>query len=102
VTFPAEPLILLSVPSAPKETVSDGPEPSSIPFFAFSLIEGYISIVMDAETQKKYGALGGGRETPTLSQPQGWRRQGARPRGQQGRNGGALPTATHLPSQVPQ
>nr|XP_023415006.1 cytosolic arginine sensor for mTORC1 subunit 1 isoform X2 [Loxodonta africana] len=40
--------------SAPKEAASGSPEPSSIPFFAFSLIEGYISIVMDAETQKKF------------------------------------------------
>ncbi|XP_005068982.1 cytosolic arginine sensor for mTORC1 subunit 1 [Mesocricetus auratus] len=38
----------------PKEAASGGPESSSIPFFAFSLIEGYISIVMDAETQKKF------------------------------------------------
>ncbi|XP_047417755.1 cytosolic arginine sensor for mTORC1 subunit 1 isoform X3 [Sciurus carolinensis] len=40
--------------SAPKEVAPGSPEPSSIPFFAFSLIEGYISIVMDAETQKKF------------------------------------------------
>ncbi|XP_053445576.1 cytosolic arginine sensor for mTORC1 subunit 1 isoform X2 [Nycticebus coucang] len=40
--------------STPKEAVSGSPEPTSIPFFAFSLIEGYISIVMDAETQKKF------------------------------------------------
>ncbi|XP_075389491.1 cytosolic arginine sensor for mTORC1 subunit 1 [Tenrec ecaudatus] len=40
--------------SAPKEAASEGPEANSIPFFAFSLIEGYISIVMDAETQKKF------------------------------------------------
>ncbi|XP_034494763.1 cytosolic arginine sensor for mTORC1 subunit 1 isoform X6 [Ailuropoda melanoleuca] len=40
--------------SAPKEAASGGPGPSSITFFAFSLIEGYISIVMDAETQKKF------------------------------------------------
>ncbi|XP_047553815.1 cytosolic arginine sensor for mTORC1 subunit 1 isoform X3 [Lutra lutra] len=40
--------------SAPKEAASGGTEPSSITFFAFSLIEGYISIVMDAETQKKF------------------------------------------------
>ncbi|XP_038618939.1 cytosolic arginine sensor for mTORC1 subunit 1 [Tachyglossus aculeatus] len=39
---------------APKEAASSGPELDSIPFFAFSLIEGYISIVMDAETQKKF------------------------------------------------
>ncbi|KAB0405314.1 hypothetical protein E2I00_010016 [Balaenoptera physalus] len=40
--------------SPPKEAASGGPGSSSITFFAFSLIEGYISIVMDAETQKKY------------------------------------------------
>lgn len=51
---PAEDLSLLSLPSAPKEAAPGDPGPSSITFFAFSLIEGYISIVMDAETQKKY------------------------------------------------
>ena len=45
-----EPPIL---PSPPREAASGGPGSSSITFFAFSLIEGYISIVMDAETQKK-------------------------------------------------
>ncbi|EPY81066.1 GATS-like protein [Camelus ferus] len=50
----AECLSLLSLPSAPKEAASGGPGSSSITFFAFSLIEGYISIVMDSETQKKY------------------------------------------------
>ncbi|XP_027627417.1 cytosolic arginine sensor for mTORC1 subunit 1 isoform X2 [Tupaia chinensis] len=40
--------------SAPKEAASGSSESSCIPFFAFSLIEGYISIVMDAETQKKF------------------------------------------------
>lgn len=50
----AEPLTLSSLFSVPKEAASGGPESTSIPFFAFSLIEGYISIVMDAETQKKY------------------------------------------------
>ncbi|XP_037601161.1 cytosolic arginine sensor for mTORC1 subunit 1-like [Cebus imitator] len=40
--------------STPKEAASSGPESSSITFFAFSLIEGYISIVMDAETQKQF------------------------------------------------
>lgn len=49
-----EHLNLLSLPSPPKEAASGGPGSSSITFFAFSLIEGYISIVMDAETQKKY------------------------------------------------
>lgn len=49
-----KPLTLSSLFSVPKEAASDGSESTSIPFFAFSLIEGYISIVMDAETQKKY------------------------------------------------
>ncbi|XP_013838498.1 GATS-like protein 3 isoform X4 [Sus scrofa] len=40
--------------SGPKEAASGSPGSSSITFFAFSLIEGYISIVMDAETQKKF------------------------------------------------
>ncbi|XP_043850633.1 cytosolic arginine sensor for mTORC1 subunit 1 isoform X2 [Dromiciops gliroides] len=40
--------------SASKEGASDEADLASIPFFAFSLIEGYISIVMDAETQKKF------------------------------------------------
>uniref|UniRef100_A0A2K5EJ68 Cytosolic arginine sensor for mTORC1 subunit 1 n=1 Tax=Aotus nancymaae TaxID=37293 RepID=A0A2K5EJ68_AOTNA len=40
--------------STPKEAASSGPESSSITFFAFSLIEGYISIVMDAETQTQF------------------------------------------------
>ncbi|XP_042090755.1 cytosolic arginine sensor for mTORC1 subunit 1 isoform X4 [Ovis aries] len=38
----------------PREAASGSPGSSSITFFAFSLIEGYISIVMDAETQKKF------------------------------------------------
>lgn len=50
----AEYMSLLSLRSAPKEAAPGDPGPSSITFFAFSLIEGYISIVMDAETQKKY------------------------------------------------
>lgn len=44
----------MPLPSSPKEAAAGDPGPSSITFFAFSLIEGYISIVMDAETQKKY------------------------------------------------
>ncbi|KAM7234541.1 hypothetical protein CapIbe_014699, partial [Capra ibex] len=40
--------------SPPREAASGSPGSSSITFFAFSLIEGYISIVMDAETQKKF------------------------------------------------
>lgn len=51
---PAEYVSFLFLPSAPKEAAPGDPGPSSITFFAFSLIEGYISIVMDAETQKKY------------------------------------------------
>lgn len=50
---PTQSLSFLSLPSAPKEAASGSPGPSCITFFAFSLIEGYISIVMDAETQKK-------------------------------------------------
>lgn len=57
-TLPAVATILIDVlfysHSVPKEAASGGPESTSIPFFAFSLIEGYISIVMDAETQKKF------------------------------------------------
>ncbi|XP_012869993.1 PREDICTED: GATS-like protein 3 [Dipodomys ordii] len=57
-TLPSIATILIDVlfysHSAPREAASDGLESSSIPFFAFSLIEGYISIVMDAETQKKF------------------------------------------------
>ncbi|KAH0625525.1 hypothetical protein JD844_015071 [Phrynosoma platyrhinos] len=37
-----------------KESASEGDGPDSFTFFAFSLIEGYISIVMDAETKKKF------------------------------------------------
>ncbi|XP_061458800.1 cytosolic arginine sensor for mTORC1 subunit 1 isoform X2 [Rhineura floridana] len=40
--------------SPPKETTSASQDLDSITFFAFSLIEGYISIVMDAETKKKF------------------------------------------------
>lgn len=57
-TLPAVATILIDVlfysHSVPKEAAPGGPESTSIPFFAFSLIEGYISIVMDAETQKKF------------------------------------------------
>ncbi|ELR62389.1 GATS-like protein 3 [Bos mutus] len=61
--------------SPPREAASGGPGSSSIAFFAFSLIEGYISIVMDAETQKKWHtgprpAPGRGQlERPTLRFP---------------------------------
>ncbi|XP_019362291.1 PREDICTED: GATS-like protein 3 [Gavialis gangeticus] len=40
--------------SPPKEAAPGSQDFDSIAFFAFSLIEGYISIVMDAETQKKF------------------------------------------------
>ncbi|KAG8521248.1 TBC1 domain family member 10A [Galemys pyrenaicus] len=56
--------------SAPKEAAPASPGSSSITFFAFSLIEGYISIVMDAETQKKYVPLTLG-EPQTPRQPRG-------------------------------
>nr|XP_020762741.1 GATS-like protein 3 [Odocoileus virginianus texanus] len=46
--------VLFYTHSPPREAASGGPGSSSITFFAFSLIEGYISIVMDAETQKKF------------------------------------------------
>nr|XP_020633167.1 GATS-like protein 3 isoform X2 [Pogona vitticeps] len=57
-TLPAIATILMDVlfysPSLPKETTPTGQDLDSITFFAFSLIEGYISIVMDAETKKKF------------------------------------------------
>ncbi|XP_034364869.1 cytosolic arginine sensor for mTORC1 subunit 1 [Arvicanthis niloticus] len=57
-TLPAVATTLIDVlfysHSVPKEAASGDSESTSIPFFAFSLIEGYISIVMDAETQKKF------------------------------------------------
>lgn len=74
-----EPLTLSSLTSVPKEAASEGPESTSIPFFAFSLIEGYISIVMDAETQKKYVTPSLILHRPqTLSQPQERWGRGAR------------------------
>lgn len=39
--------------SPPWEPGATSQDLDSITFFAFSLIEGYISIVMDAETQKR-------------------------------------------------
>ncbi|XP_015745645.2 cytosolic arginine sensor for mTORC1 subunit 1 [Python bivittatus] len=55
-TLPAIATILIDVlfysPSPPKEGAANNQD--SITFFAFSLIEGYISIVMDAETKKKF------------------------------------------------
>uniref|UniRef100_A0A8D0HI13 Cytosolic arginine sensor for mTORC1 subunit 1 n=1 Tax=Sphenodon punctatus TaxID=8508 RepID=A0A8D0HI13_SPHPU len=57
-TLPAIATTLLEVlfysHSIPKETSPGSQEIDSITFFAISLIEGYISIVMDAETQKKF------------------------------------------------
>ncbi|XP_074869316.1 cytosolic arginine sensor for mTORC1 subunit 1 [Carettochelys insculpta] len=57
-TLPAIATVLLDVlfysQSPPKEAAPGGPGPDTIRFFAFSLIDGYISIVMDAETQKKF------------------------------------------------
>ena len=42
-----------SLCSPPRESGTGSQDLDSITFFAFSLIEGYISIVMDAETQKR-------------------------------------------------
>ncbi|XP_062999975.1 cytosolic arginine sensor for mTORC1 subunit 1 [Elgaria multicarinata webbii] len=57
-TLPAIATILIDVlfysHSPPKETTPGSQDLDSITFFAFSLIEGYISIVMDAETKKKF------------------------------------------------
>ncbi|XP_026540394.1 cytosolic arginine sensor for mTORC1 subunit 1-like isoform X2 [Notechis scutatus] len=44
--------VLFYSASPPKDGAANNQE--SITFFAFSLIEGYISIVMDAETKKKF------------------------------------------------
>ncbi|NWR80551.1 CAST1 protein, partial [Centropus unirufus] len=48
------PLSPLLLHSPPKEAGASTQDLDSITFFAFSLIEGYISIVMDAETQKRF------------------------------------------------
>ncbi|XP_065424490.1 cytosolic arginine sensor for mTORC1 subunit 1 isoform X5 [Chrysemys picta bellii] len=57
-TLPAIATMLIDVlfysHSPPKEAAPGSQDLDSIRFFAFSLIEGYISIVMDAETQKKF------------------------------------------------
>nr|XP_027325775.2 cytosolic arginine sensor for mTORC1 subunit 1 isoform X2 [Anas platyrhynchos] len=57
-TLPAIATMLIDVlfysHSPPKEPSAGGQDLDSITFFAFSLIEGYISIVMDAETQKRF------------------------------------------------
>ncbi|KAJ6659112.1 hypothetical protein lerEdw1_019415 [Lerista edwardsae] len=46
--------VLFYSSSPPKEAPSSSQDIDSITFFAFSLIEGYISIVMDAETKEKF------------------------------------------------
>ncbi|KAM6051562.1 cytosolic arginine sensor for mTORC1 subunit 1 isoform 1-T1 [Theristicus caerulescens] len=57
-TLPAIATMLIDVlfysHSPPREAGADSQDLDSITFFAFSLIEGYISIVMDAETQKRF------------------------------------------------
>ncbi|XP_028565731.2 cytosolic arginine sensor for mTORC1 subunit 1 [Podarcis muralis] len=57
-SLPAIATILIDVlfysHSPSKEAASASQDLDSITFFAFSLIEGYISIVMDAETKKKF------------------------------------------------
>ncbi|XP_048370853.1 cytosolic arginine sensor for mTORC1 subunit 1 isoform X1 [Sphaerodactylus townsendi] len=57
-SLPAIATILIDVlfysHSPPKETVPSCQDLNTITFFAFSLVEGYISIVMDAETKKKF------------------------------------------------
>ncbi|NWQ89834.1 CAST1 protein, partial [Burhinus bistriatus] len=56
-TLPAIATMLIDVlfysHSPPREAGAGSQDLDSITFFAFSLIEGYISIVMDAETQKR-------------------------------------------------
>ncbi|XP_025895954.1 cytosolic arginine sensor for mTORC1 subunit 1 [Nothoprocta perdicaria] len=57
-TLPAIATMLIDVlfysPSPPKEAGPGSQDLDTITFFAFSLIEGYISIVMDVETQKRF------------------------------------------------
>ncbi|XP_009274645.2 PREDICTED: GATS-like protein 3 [Aptenodytes forsteri] len=57
-TLPAIATMLIDVlfysHSPPREAGAGSQDLDSITFFAFSLIEGYISIVMDAETQKRF------------------------------------------------
>ncbi|NXE14320.1 CAST1 protein, partial [Lophotis ruficrista] len=66
-TLPAIATVLIDVlfysHSPPREAGAGSQDLDSITFFAFSLIEGYISIVMDAETQKRWVPSG---------RPQGW------------------------------
>ncbi|NWX18862.1 CAST1 protein, partial [Aegotheles bennettii] len=57
-TLPAIATMLIDVlfysHSPPREAGAGSQDLDSFTFFAFSLIEGYISIVMDAETQKRW------------------------------------------------
>ncbi|XP_064530653.1 cytosolic arginine sensor for mTORC1 subunit 1 isoform X2 [Pseudopipra pipra] len=57
-TLPAIATMLIDVlfysHSPPREAGAGSQDLDSITFFSFSLIEGYISIVMDAETQKRF------------------------------------------------
>nr|XP_033812740.1 cytosolic arginine sensor for mTORC1 subunit 1 isoform X1 [Geotrypetes seraphini] len=53
-TLPAIATTLIEVLFYSHNAPKDGQDRNSIQFFAFSLIEGYISIVMDTETQKKF------------------------------------------------
>ncbi|NXA38001.1 CAST1 protein, partial [Eudromia elegans] len=57
-TLPAIATVLMDVlfysHSPPKEAGPGSQDLDTITFFAFSLIEGYISIVMDVETQKRF------------------------------------------------
>ncbi|XP_017601975.1 PREDICTED: GATS-like protein 3, partial [Corvus brachyrhynchos] len=58
-TLPAIATMLIDVlfyshSSPPWESATSSQDLDSITFFSFSLIEGYISIVMDAETQKRF------------------------------------------------
>ncbi|XP_037233951.1 cytosolic arginine sensor for mTORC1 subunit 1 isoform X2 [Falco rusticolus] len=57
-TLPAIATMLIDVlfysHSPPREAGTGSQDLDSITFFSFSLIEGYISIVMDAETQKRF------------------------------------------------
>ncbi|KFO66070.1 GATS-like 3, partial [Corvus brachyrhynchos] len=57
-TLPAIATMLIDVlfysHSPPWESATSSQDLDSITFFSFSLIEGYISIVMDAETQKRF------------------------------------------------
>lgn len=47
------PCVPFPLSSPPWDGATGSQDLDSITFFSFSLIEGYISIVMDAETQKR-------------------------------------------------